>query len=142
MCTVLTFTALKILIPFFCCGIFKGTRRKGGVFVNSANDLAINVVLYLLDLGLAVYKASSGAMRVGPVILTFSPLLVPYYSIIQICLRQMHGKGGPFLPSGGRVRRGLLTIKVRRQDIVVVIVSMSAMFVLFGVLLSLCLGMG
>lgn len=142
ICTVLTFTALKILMPFFCCGIFKGTGRKEGVFVNSANDLAVNVVLYFLDLGLAVYKLSSGAKGMRPVILTFSPLLIPYYSIIEICLRQMHGKGGPFLPSGGRVRRGLLTLKVGRHGAVVVVISISAVFVLLGVLLSLCLGIG
>lgn len=142
VCTLLTFTALKILIPFFCCGMFKSPTGGGGVFVNSANDLAVNVVAYVLDLGLlSKFPMGRSVRRPGTFFLTCSPLVVPYFSIMQICLRHIQGKGGPFLPSGGRVRRGVLTINVERHAIVVTVMLMSIYFALYGVLLSHCVGM-
>ena len=72
-------------------------------------------------------------------VLAFSPLLVPRRDVVRIYLHRVRNGKKPFLPDKNHIHHKLLALGLKQRNAMIIIVSVSTIFILLNILLSLYL---
>ena len=72
-------------------------------------------------------------------VLAFSPLLVPCCDVVRVYLHRVRNGKNPFLPDKNHIHHKLLALGIKQRNTMIIIVSVSTIFILLNILLSLYL---
>ena len=72
-------------------------------------------------------------------VLAFSPLLVPCCDVVRVYLHRVRNGKNPFLPDKNHIHHKLLALGIKQRNAMITIISVSTIFILFNILLSLYL---
>lgn len=70
-------------------------------------------------------------------VLAFSPLLVPCCDVVRVYLHRVRNGKNPFLPDKNHIHHKLLAIGMKQRSAMITIISVSTVFILLNILLSL-----
>lgn len=134
---MLSFATLGVLIPFFYYNVFGNAEHGHKIFMGDTGSLTIGMILCFLSIRLALYTPEGKAGVPNPMILAFSPLLVPYCDVVRVYLHRIRNGKNPFLPDKNHIHHKLLALGIRQHIAMLTIVSASLVFTLFNILMSL-----
>lgn len=97
------------------------------------------MMLCFLSLKLAMCGPDDDTGNVHPMVLAFSPLLVPCCDVVRVYLHRVRNGKNPFLPDKNHIHHKLLAVGMKQRNVMITIISVSAIFILFNILLSLYL---
>lgn len=136
---MLAFATLGVLVPFFYYNVFGNAEHGRKIFMGDTGSLTIGMMLCFLALKLTMCGADDPMGDVHPMVLAFSPLLIPCCDVLRVYWHRVRNGKNPFLPDKNHIHHKLLAIGMRQHTAMITIISVSTMFVLFNILLSLYL---
>ena len=136
---MLAFATLGVLVPFFYYNVFGNPEHGRKIFMGDTGSLTVGMMLCFLSLKLIMCGTDDNTGHINPMLLAFSPLLVPCCDVVRVYLHRVRNGKNPFLPDKNHIHHKLLAIGMRQRTAMITIVSVSTVFILFNILLSLYL---
>ena len=136
---MLAFATLGVLVPFFYYNVFGNAKHGRKIFMGDTGSLTIGMMLCFLSLKLTMCGLDDNTGNVHPMVLAFSPLLVPCCDVVRVYLHRVRNGKNPFLPDKNHIHHKLLAHGIKQRNTMIIIVSVSTIFILLNILLSLYL---
>ena len=136
---MLAFATLGVLVPFFYYNVFGNAKHGRKIFMGDTGSLTIGMMLCFLSLKLTMCGLDDNTGNVHPMVLAFSPLLVPCCDVVRVYLHRVRNGKNPFLPDKNHIHHKLLALGIKQRNAMIIIVSVSTIFILLNILLSLYL---
>mgnify|MGYP002704181832 FL=1 len=136
---MLAFATLGVLVPFFYYNVFGNAEHGRKIFMGDTGSLTIGMMLCFLSLKLAMCGPDDNTGNVHPMVLAFSPLLVPCCDVVRVYLHRVRNGKNPFLPDKNHIHHKLLAIGIKQRNAMIIIISVSTVFILLNIFFSLYL---
>lgn len=136
---MLAFATLGVLVPFFYYNVFGDAHKRKKIFMGDTGSLTIGMMLCILSLRLLnCFPADDISMKLpNAFILVCSPLAIPCFDVVRVYLHRVHNGKNPFLPDRNHIHHKLLAVGMKQRNVMITIVSVSIIFILLNILLSL-----
>ena len=122
-----------------CVGFMPYNLNPAKIFMGDTGSLTIGMMLCFLSLKLTMCGLDDNTGNVHPMVLAFSPLLVPCCDVVRVYLHRVRNGKNPFLPDKNHIHHKLLALGIKQRNTMIIIVSVSTIFILLNILLSLYL---
>ncbi len=132
---MVAFATLGVLVPFYYYNVFGNPEKQKKIFMGDTGSLTIGIILCILSFRLASC-APDVSDKVNPMVLAFSPLLIPCCDVVRVYFHRVRNGKNPFLPDKSHIHHKLLAAGMRQRVAMVTIVFVSLALTLFNVLLS------
>ncbi|MDD7107613.1 MAG: MraY family glycosyltransferase [Prevotellaceae bacterium] len=131
----LSFSPLGILVPFFYYNVFGKAERGKKIFMGDTGSMTIGLLLSFMNIQMCKI-CNTLPNHINPVVLAFSPLLIPGLDLVRVFLfRIRHGKN-PFVADTNHIHHKLMVLGITPQKAMTVIVSFSFVLTLLNIFLS------
>ena len=135
--TMLSVAAIGTLVPFFYYNVFGNPLKRNKIFMGDTGAMTIGVVLSILSLKMsAMSPTTMDNLRVNPLVVAFSPLIVPCFDVARVYLHRIRCHRNPFLPDKCHIHHKILALNVPQRVTMIIILMVSAMFITINVILS------
>lgn len=136
--SMLSFATLGVLTPFFYYNVFGKAERQKKIFMGDTGSLTVGMMLCFLSIKLIqCTPASDGNIPLpNPLILTFSPLIVPCFDVIRVYLHRVRNRKNPFLPDKNHIHHKLIALGLPQRTVMVTIIMVSILFTACNILIS------
>ena len=108
---MLAFATLGVLVPFFYYNVFGNAKHGRKIFMGDTGSLTIGMMLCFLSLKLTMCGLDDNTGNVHPMVLAFSPLLVPCCDVVRVYLHRVRNGKNPFLPDKNHIHHKLLALR-------------------------------
>lgn len=132
---MLAIATLGVLVPFFYYNVFGNPQKQKKIFMGDAGSLTIGMALCILSIKLVSCNPENTS-AVNPMVLAFSPLLVPCCDVVRVYLHRVRNGRNPFLPDRNHIHHKLLAIGMPQRVAMIVIISVSTLYIVANILLS------
>lgn len=133
---LLAFATVGVLVPFFYYNVFGNAEKGRKIFMGDTGSLTIGAIICMLSLKLILCSANSTNIEVNPVVLAFSPLIIPCFDVIRVYLHRVKNGKNPFLPDKNHIHHKLLAIGIRQRYAMILILISSIIFTAANFILS------
>lgn len=133
---MLAFATLGVLVPFFYYNVFGNSKHNKKIFMGDTGSLTVGMMLCFLGIRLASCIPQESAGLPNPMVLAFSPLLIPGLDVVRVYLHRVRNGKNPFLPDKNHIHHKLLGIGMCQRNAMVCIISVSTVLVLLNIRLS------
>lgn len=103
--------------------------------MGDTGSLTIGLILCVLSIKM-VSGYTEAIWSVNPLIIAFTPLLVPGCDVVRVFLRRVRNGKNPFLPDQTHIHHKLLALGISQHISILIIFSMSISLILLNILLS------
>ena len=136
---LLAICTLGILMPFWCYNVFGNANRGHKLFMGDAGSLTLGYVISFLIIHMSVTNEVSPTLSNPYMVIAFSTVLVPLLDVIRVVLHRLREHKNPFLPDKNHIHHKLLAVGMQQRSVMIIVISVSTVFILFNILLSLYL---
>lgn len=133
--SLIAFAALGTLAPFFYYNVFGEAKVGKKIFMGDTGALTTGTVLSILMVKMCMVPKVN-IVDMNPVVLAYSPLIVPCFDVVRVYLHRVKAGRNPFLPDKCHIHHKLLALGIKQRTAMPLILLMSAVFVAFNVALS------
>lgn len=133
---ILVAATLGVLVSFFYYNVFGGPKRNRKIFMGDTGSLTIGMILCFLGIQLHQCASESGVLSQNPMILAFSPLIVPCFDVVRVYLYRVRHGNSPFMPDKNHIHHKLLALGLNQRQVMVTLIITAIVITLFNVLLS------
>ncbi len=133
---ILAFASLGALVSFFYYNVFGGPKHNRKIFMGDTGSLTIGVILCFLGIQLHQFASESNILLQNPMILAFSPLIVPCFDVVRVYLYRVRNGKSPFMPDKNHIHHKLLALGMDQRQVMLALITISIVITLFNVLLS------
>lgn len=134
--SMLAFATLGVLMPFFYYNVFGKVEHHKKIFMGDTGSLTIGMMLCFLSIRLVQCGADEGGKILNPMILAFSPLIIPCFDVVRVYLHRVRNGKNPFLPDKNHIHHKLIAIGMKQRTVMILIIAVSLLFTLSNILLS------
>lgn len=126
--SLLAFTCVGVLIPFFAYNVFGSAEKGRKIFMGDTGSLTMGYILsflvikYCMNLGHSNVQSYSGTLAIA-----FSILLVPCMDVIRVVLGRIRRGKNPFLPDKTHIHHKFIAMgfSTRRSLVLIQVMSLS-----------------
>lgn len=129
---LIAFSTWGVLVPFFYYNVFGNPQRGRKIFMGDTGSLTIGIILCILTLKMLNCVPESFSEEYNPMVLAFSPLIVPCFDVIRVYFHRIHNGKNPFLPDKNHIHHKLLAIGLPQRVAMVSIVLFSTALTAFN----------
>ena len=133
---MLAFATIGVLVPFFYYNVFGNAEHGRKIFMGDTGSLTIGMMLCFLGIKLALCASNGSAGTLNPMVLAFSPLLIPCLDVVRVYLHRVRNGKNPFLPDKNHIHHKLLAVGMCQRNTMITIVSAAIVFIVLNILLS------
>jgi UDP-N-acetylmuramyl pentapeptide phosphotransferase/UDP-N-acetylglucosamine-1-phosphate transferase len=134
--SLLAFTAVGVLIPFFVYNVFGEAERGRKIFMGDTGSLTLGYILsflvlrYCMYMGLYERPGYSGSLMIA-----FAILLVPCMDVIRVVIGRVRRGESPFLPDKTHIHHKFIAMGFSTRRSLVLIQIMSLCFIIAAALM-------
>lgn len=121
---MLCFATLGTLVPFFYFNVMGDAINKKKIFMGDTGSLTVGFILAFMAVEMTM-SSPERVVSVNPMVLAFSPLLLPCFDVIRVFVHRLRMKQNPFLPDRCHIHHKLLALGMHQHAVMVVILFMS-----------------
>ena len=133
---ILAFATLGVLVPFFYYNVFGNAEHGKKIFMGDTGSLTVGMMLCFLSLKLTMCGLDDNTGNVHPMVLAFSPLLVPCCDVVRVYLHRVRNGKNPFLPDKNHIHHRLLRTGMKVRTVMITLLMLSLFFVVSNFILS------
>ena len=133
---LLSVTTLGVLVPFFYYNVFGNPEKQKKIFMGDTGSLTIGATICFLSFKLSMTTDLRGIYGLNPLILAFSPIMIPGLDVLRVYLGRLRRGKNPFLPDKTHIHHKLLAIGMHQHTAMLTILGVSILFTLFNIVLS------
>ena len=135
--SLLAFTTLGALIPFFYYNVF-GIAKRYKIFMGDTGALVIGLILSILTVKFACLVRKEGVEMAYPfIVVSFSVLLVPGFDVIRVVLHRYRMGQPLFLPDKNHIHHKFLALGCSHRKAMFTILALASLFIILN--MALCL---
>ena len=123
-------------MSFFYYNVFGIAECGRKIFMGDTGSMTIGMILSFLGIRLVLCAPGENTGVPNPAVLTFSLLIIPCFDVVRVYLHRVRNRKNPFLPDKNHIHHKLLALGIRQCLTMIIIVSVSTVFMLLNVLLS------
>lgn len=131
---------LGTVIPFFYYNVFGKAEKQRKIFMGDTGSLTIGLILAFLSFRLSQINPSQGYVlclkNVHPMILAFSPLIIPCLDVVRVFFHRTSKGTSPFMPDRSHIHHKLLFVGMSQHAAMITILLSSVVFIALNVILS------
>lgn len=128
--------SMGTLIPFFYFNVFGDPAKRKKIFMGDTGALTIGVVLSTMALKMNDLTPSIETIHANPLVLAFSPVIVPCFDVVRVYLHRILRRRNPFLPDKCHIHHKILAMGLPQRVTMISILIVSASFIILNVLIS------
>lgn len=133
---LLAFATVGVLVPFYYYNVFGKAEHGKKIFMGDTGSLTIGVIICMLSLKLILCSSTHPNIEVNPVVLAFSPLIIPCFDVIRVYLHRVRNGKNPFLPDKNHIHHKILALGIKQRNAMVLIVLSSIIFTAINFILA------
>ncbi len=133
--SMLSFATLGVLIPFFYYNVYGNPEKGNKIFMGDTGSLTIGLMLSFLSIKLSSLDRES-LICINPMIIAFSPLIIPCFDVVRVYLHRVRHKKNPFLPDQNHIHHKLLALGIPQHRVMMVVIFLSLLITITNILLS------
>lgn len=133
--SMLSFATLGVLTPFFFYNVFGKAECHKKIFMGDTGSLTIGMMLCFLCIKLIQCEPAEGMRLPNPMILAFSPLIIPCLDVVRVFFHRVRNGKNPFLPDKNHIHHKLMAIGMQQRTVMITIITVSLFFTLGNILL-------
>ncbi len=136
--SLLAFTTLGALIPFFYYNVFGIAKKRYKIFMGDTGALVIGLILSILTVKFACLVRKEGVEMAYPfIVVSFSVLLVPGFDVIRVVLHRYRMGQPLFLPDKNHIHHKFLALGYSHRKAMFTILALASLFIILN--MALCL---
>ena len=136
--SLLAFTTLGALIPFFYYNVFGIAKKRYKIFMGDTGALVIGLILSILTVKFACLVRKEGVELAYPfIVVSFSVLLVPGFDVIRVVLHRYRMGQPLFLPDKNHIHHKFLALGCSHRKAMFTILALASLFIILN--MALCL---
>ena len=136
--SLLAFTTLGALIPFFYYNVFGIAKKRYKIFMGDTGALVIGLILSILTVKFACLVRKEGVEMAYPfIVVSFSVLLVPGFYVIRVVLHRYRMGQPLFLPDKNHIHHKFLALGCSHRKAMFTILALASLFIILN--MALCL---
>lgn len=128
--------AVGTLLPFFYYNVFGNARRQKKIFMGDTGALTTGMILVFCAIAVLHIDQEHFTSDYNPVVVAFSPLIIPCFDVVRVYLHRVARHRNPFLPDKCHIHHKLLALGLNQRLALIVIMGWSALFILVNIILS------
>ena len=129
-------SAMGTLIPFFYFNVFGDPAKRKKIFMGDTGALTIGVVLATMALKMNNLTPTIENIHANPLVLAFSPVIVPCLDVVRVYIHRILRHRNPFLPDKCHIHHKILATGLPQRVTMISILIVSACFIILNVLIS------
>lgn len=133
---ILSFATLGVLMPFFYYNVYGNPEKHTKIFMGDTGSLTIGLIISILGIKLFTHPTDQ-VLDFQPAVLAFSPLIIPAFDVIRVYILRIRAHHSPFLPDKNHIHHKFLAAGATPRMAMVSIVSISTVFTLLNLWLSM-----
>lgn len=134
--SLLSFSTLGVLIPFFYYNVFGDAEHNRKIFMGDTGSLTIGIIISFLSIKISQLPETSLYSGSNLFVLSFAPLIVPCFDVIRVFLHRIREHKSPFLPDKNHIHHKFLAIGLPQRKAMITIILVSIIFTVVNVFLS------
>ena len=131
----LMFATLGTLVPFYYYNVFGNPVKFKKIFMGDTGSLTIGLIMAVSSIHLSDDGLNTNT-SVNPLVIAFSPLIVPGFDVVRVYLNRLRNHRNPFLPDKSHIHHRLLEMGIQQSVAMVTILIISTFFILFNIIIS------
>ena len=136
MYALISFSTLGVLIPFYYYNVFGDASKQKKIFMGDTGSLTIGLILCALSLKLVQCAPESEDSLCNPLILAYSPVMIPCLDVVRVVFGRIRRGKNPFLPDKSHIHHKLLALGMNQHVAMITIITSTILLSLCNVLLS------
>ena len=134
--SLLAFTTIGVLLPFFYYNVFGQAERGKKIFMGDTGSLTLGFILSFLTIKYTMNQYVMMNFNYnGAILVAFSVLLVPCLDVIRVVIRRVRNGKSPFLPDKTHIHHKFLAMGFTVRKAMITILFISFLFSLSNILL-------
>lgn len=133
---VIAIAAFGTLVPFFYYNVFGEAKMKKKIFMGDTGALTTGTVIGILMIKISVVDRIELSDS-NPIVLAFSPLIVPCFDVVRVYFHRLKAGRNPFLPDKSHIHHKFLALGLPQRVAMPAILVVSMAFVCMNIALSL-----
>ena len=132
MYSMLAFSTLGVLVPFFYYNVFGNAERARKIFMGDTGSLTLGYILSFLAIKYSQNNPEVISNTKGTFLIAFSTLIIPAFDVVMVRLR--NGKS-PFEPDKNHIHHKFLAMGFTPRKAMIIIILISCAFSVVNILL-------
>ena len=128
--------AVGTLLPFFYYNVFGNAKKRKKIFMGDTGALTTGMILVFCAIAVLHPNPWRFTTDYNPVVVAFSPLIIPCFDVVRVYLHRVARHRNPFLPDKCHIHHKLLALGLNQRLALIVIMCWSALFILVNIILS------
>ncbi len=133
---MLAFATFGVLVPFFYYNVFGDAEQHKKIFMGDTGSLTVGMMLSFLSIKLAMCGCTDNMGNINPMVLAFSPIMIPCLDVVRVYWHRVRNRNNPFLPDKNHIHHKLLALGMKQRHAMITIIVASAVLILFNFFLS------
>ena len=134
--SLLAFITMGVIISFFYHNVFGNAEKQKKIFMGDTGSLTIGFILSLLSIKIVTIPASGIVWDYHPLVVAFSPLMIPCLDVIRVFFHRLRTGKNPFMPDNNHIHHKLLSLGLEPRATMICIVLGSLILSLFNLYIS------
>ena len=134
--SIIAFCLMGVLIPFFYYNVFGTSAKRTKIFMGDTGSMTVGMLLCALSLKLALVAPTFQGPVPNPLILAFSPLIIPGFDVVRVYLGRMVRGVNPFLPDKTHIHHKMMQMGMKQNTVMVILIIASILISLTNIILS------
>ena len=136
---MLSVATFGVLVPFFYYNVFGSAERSRKIFMGDTGSLTLGYTLSFLAIKYSQVNPDVTSYTEGAFVIAFSTLIIPAFDVVRVVMVRAREGRNPFEPDKNHIHHKLLALGIKQRNAMIIIVSVSTIFILLNILLSLYL---
>lgn len=133
---MIALASLGTLIPFYYYNVFGNQKVGKKIFMGDTGALTSGVILSILAIEISNLPDNSMAAFADPLVVGFSPLVIPALDVIRVFFRRIRNGHSPFEPDRAHIHHKFLDLGMRQHTAMLTIIVISAGTIALNIFLS------
>ena len=133
---LICFSTFGVLLPFFYFNVFGDASKRKKIFMGDTGSLTIGILTITVILKILNHGEILMQSGCNPILLAFSPLIVPCFDVVRVVMHRFRNKANLFLPDTNHIHHKLLAVGLSQHAALISIVSFSLILTICNILLN------
>lgn len=133
---LIVWAQLGTLVPFFYYNVFGNPQKRKKIFMGDTGSLTVGMTLSFIALSVTDLKGCGIPAQYNPIVLAFSPVIIPAFDVVRVYFHRVRQHRNPFLPDKCHIHHKLLALGLTQRTSLCIILLAAVGFMVANVGLS------
>lgn len=139
--SLLAFAGVGALFPFLYYNIFGKESNGKKIFMGDTGSLTLGMLISFLAIEICNPQVvDPGTLSEAPMVVAFSPIMIPLLDVLRVALRRLRKKKNPFMPDRCHIHHKLLAVGFSSRKALLTILLTAVAYTVANIFIDMALG--